>query len=271
MLPMQTRPSEVFRAISRQSRQHPRLRRGLTEAALLVVLYVGYSASRLLADNDFGSARDHALELVRFEQVVGLNIEPLINGWFTDIDWLGIAGSFWYASAHYIVTVGILIWLFVSRQSEYLLARRALVLATVIGLGFYLLLPMAPPRFIDGYVDVLSQYSSVGWWGADASAPRGLGQITNELAAMPSLHAGYALWVAIVVWRTSSSLRARRIAIAYAAITAFVIVGTGNHWVLDAVVGWMVVGFSYAIVLSASTCKSYAAHRSPLAERARHD
>lgn len=120
-----------------------------------------------------------------------------------------------------------LIWLYRRSATQYVTARRALVVATIIGLAFYLLVPTAPPRLIGGaYIDILSQHVQAGWWGADASAPRGLGGITNELAAMPSLHAGWALWVALVI------------------------VGTANHWVLDVVVGWLVVGAGFALVMA---------------------
>ena len=64
---------------------------------------------------------------------------------------------------------------------------------------------MAPPRMLPGYVDVLATTSVHGWWGSDASAPKGLGGLTNELAAMPSLHVGWALWCAWVVFLCTRS------------------------------------------------------------------
>ena len=138
-------------------------------------------------------------------------------------------------------------------SGRYLPGRRALVIATVLGLAMYLMMPTAPPRFVEGYVDVLSLHAADGWWGTDAAAPRGLGGLTNQLAAFPSLHAGWSLWVALVVQRHSSSHAWRGFGWAHAGITAVVIVGTGNHWVVDAVVGWMVVvvGFLGAELWSA--------------------
>jgi membrane-associated phospholipid phosphatase len=103
------------------------------------------------------------------------------------------------------------------------------------------MLPTAPPRMIEGYVDVLNLHSSQGWWGADASAPRGLGHLTNELAAFPSLHAGWSLWCAIMLQRHARHRIIRIFGWAGAFITAAVVIGTANHWVLDVLVGWMVV------------------------------
>ena len=112
---------------------------------------------------------------------------------------LGLVGSYWYATLHYVVTAGVLIWLWRLGADRYGPARRALAIGTLLALTAYILLPTAPPRFIGGYVDVLSLHAADGWWGADASAPRGLGGLTNELAAFPSMHAGWALWVALAL------------------------------------------------------------------------
>ena len=68
-----------------------------------------------------------------------------------------------------------------------------------------------------------------------------MGQLTNELAAFPSLHAGWALWVALVVRRSTRNYWARGLAWSHAAITAIVVIGTGNHWILDVAVGWALV------------------------------
>ncbi|WP_435744517.1 phosphatase PAP2 family protein [Nocardioides sp. SYSU DS0663] len=224
-----------------------RLRRGLAELALLAVLYVAYSVSRHFADDAMGPALSRAQELLNVERLVGLHWEFALNQLFVEIRLVGLLSSFWYATAHYVVTAGALVWLFRKGPRRYVPERRALVAATTVGLALYLMLPMAPPRFVDGYVDVLALHATEGWWGSDASAPQGLGELTNQLAAFPSLHAGWALWVAIIVQRHSSSRWAHGLAWAHAAITAVVIVGTGNHWVLDVLAGWAVIGVGFAV------------------------
>lgn len=224
-----------------------RVRRGLIELAFLSVLYVAYSASRLIASNDFAPARGRALDIRGFEQDWRFAIEGWLNEKFVSIDWLGVFGSYWYATTHYVVTIIALIWLYRRSATEYVTARRALVLATLGGLMFYLLAPTAPPRLIDGlYVDVLRMHADAGWWGADASAPRGFGSWTNELAAFPSLHAGWALWVALVLIRAGVPRIWRLLGLAYALTMAIVIVGTGNHWILDVLVGWILVITAFA-------------------------
>lgn len=218
------------------------------EVSLLAVLYVGYSASRLLASNDRAEALDRARALLGLEQTWHLDVERALNSWLVQHDLLAVASSYWYATTHYLVTAAVLIWLFVRRPGLYPRARTALVVASLAGLACYLAMPTAPPRFVEGYSDVLALHSQAGWWGGDASAPKGLGDITNQLAAFPSLHAGWALWVAIVVAHAGVHRAWRVAGVVYALVTAFVVVGTGNHWVLDVVGGWAVVAAAWVVV-----------------------
>ncbi|MCR6030333.1 inositol phosphorylceramide synthase [Nocardioides sp. zg-579] len=227
--------------------RYPRLRRGVVELALVLTLYVLYSGSRLFADDSLAPALVRAQELLHVESLVGLHFEASLNQVFVETKILGLLSSYWYATAHYVVTAVALLWLYRLGARHYVPARRALVAATLIGLALYLLLPTAPPRFVEGYVDVLSLHAADGWWGSDASAPKGLGGLTNQLAAFPSLHAGWALWVAIIVQMNARTSWVRALGWTYALITAVVIVGTGNHWVLDAIAGWLVIGLGFLV------------------------
>ncbi|MCW2797177.1 MAG: integral rane protein [Nocardioides sp.] len=227
--------------------RYPRLRRGLQELALILTLYVAYTSSRMFASNAMTPALHRANELLHLEELMGLHWERPINKVFEQFELLGLFGSYWYATAHYVVTAVVLIWLYRLGSGRYVPARRALVIATLLALAIYLLAPTAPPRFLEGYVDILNLHAADGWWGADASAPRGVGQLTNELAAFPSLHAGWALWVAIVVQRNAVRPWVRVLGWAHCLVTAVVIVGTGNHWIVDAIVGWMVIGAGFLL------------------------
>lgn len=225
-----------------------RVRRGATELVLLVAVYVGYSLTRLVADGTMAPARERAGALLDLERWMGLDLESWLNGWFVGSHTVGLIGSYYYATAHYIVTAVVLVWLWRSGPAVYVPARRALMLATAIALVLYLLLPTAPPRMFGDYTDVLQLSSAHGWWGGEASAPRGLGGWTNQLAAFPSMHAGWALWVGWIVHREVRTRWVRGLAWTHAVVTAVVIVGTGNHWVLDAVAGWVVVMVAIAVV-----------------------
>jgi PAP2 superfamily len=217
------------------------------ELALLALLYVGYSAARLLADGDVGRAVANAHHLLHLESVLHLDVERSANHLLTDAPGLALVASYWYSALHYIVTPAVLIWVYRRHALGYRRVRNALVLATATGLSGFVLLPMAPPRMLPGYVDVLASTSGSGWWGSDASAPKGLGSLTNELAAMPSLHVGWALWCAWVVFLCTRNRWLRVIVACYAAGTTLVVIATANHYVLDAVAGAVVVAVAVAV------------------------
>lgn len=217
------------------------LRSGWWQIAILALLYGGYSLTRSLADDSFQRAADTALSLWDVESLIGLDVEAAFNQAVADVRWVSVAMSFWYASLHFIVTGGVLWWIFRRRRASYPGLRNALVGATTLALGLYLLLPTAPPRLLGHpFQDVLMLTDSVGWWGHGGAAPTG---VANELAAFPSMHAGWALWVAVALWRVAPRPVAW-VGVAYATCTAVVVVGTGNHWVIDVVAGWAVVMFA---------------------------
>ena len=115
------------------------------------------------------------------------------------------------------------------------------MIGSAIGLVAYVLIPTAPPRLMGaGYVDALAQTASYGWWSGHASAPAGLGGLTNELAAMPSLHVGWTVWVAWAMWRYVQRT-GHVLSVLYVAGTTLVVIATGNHWLLDAIMGAVVV------------------------------
>ena len=209
----------------------------LREFVLLGLLYVGYTVGRLFASNDMALARDHAVTVSNIESWFGLDFEATVNEVLSRLPMLEIGASYWYATLHYIVTPIVLIVLWRRAPGQYAHWRRVLVLATAVALVCYLAYPTAPPRFEPGFVDTLADTSRWGWWGAEASAPKGLGTTTNQLAAMPSMHVGWSVWSAWALGTVIRSPRLRALAWAYPAVTTVVIVATANHWWLDALVG----------------------------------
>ncbi|MER6673102.1 phosphatase PAP2 family protein [Streptomyces sp. NPDC000983] len=221
-----------------------------TELPLIVLVYACYSAGRLLARGDVTSAVDHGLAILRIEKVLYLNAEHPLNRLFTREPWLGVPADFWYASLHYLVTPVVLVWIFRSRTVHYRAARTWLMTSTFIGLIGFTLLPTCPPRLLSpthGFVDTMAYYSSYGWWGGEASAPKGLGGLTNQYAAMPSLHCGWALWCGVMLWKYGGTRLAKTAAVIYPTVTVIVVMGTANHYFLDAVAGAAVMGAGFLL------------------------
>ncbi|MGW1107271.1 phosphatase PAP2 family protein [Streptomyces sp. NPDC002540] len=216
-----------------------------TELPLLALVYAAYSAGRLVVRGDVSTAVDHGLRILDLEKTLHINFEHPLNRLFTAHSSIGIPADFVYASLHYLVTPAVLVWLFRRREALYRRARTWLMTSTLLGLIGFTLLPTCPPRLLDathGFVDTMAQYSSYGWWGNGASAPRGMSGMTNQYAAMPSLHVGWALWCGILLWRHGRHPLVRAAGIAYPLITTFVVMGTANHYFLDAVAGAAVMG-----------------------------
>ncbi|MEU1630056.1 phosphatase PAP2 family protein [Streptomyces sp. NPDC020096] len=233
----------------------PRSRpRWWAELPLIALIYAAYSAGRLLVAGGTGTAVTHGESILRIERALHIDPEHTLNGLFTHASWLGIPACFCYATLHYLVTPGVLVWLWRRHGDQYLFMRTWLMISTLIGLIGFSVLPTAPPRLLppgSGFHDTLAQYAAFGWWGADASAPQGLGDLTNQYAAMPSLHVGWALWCGAILWRCARTRWVRALGVAYPLVIALVVLGTANHYLLDALAGGAVMGLGLLLTPSA--------------------
>jgi PAP2 superfamily len=221
-----------------------------TELPLIAVVYALYSGARLVVRGDVDDAVEHGADILHLEQLLHLDPERFFNRLFTHHAFLGVPADFAYASLHYIVTPGVLIWLWHRRPTHYRIARAWLMISTLIGLVGFTLVPTAPPRLVGsghGFIDTMAQYGSYGWWGTDASAPRGMGHLTNQYAAMPSLHFGWSLWCGIMLFRYGRHRVVRVLGVLYPLVTALVVMGTANHYLLDVLAGGTVMGIGYLL------------------------
>ncbi|MFI0938957.1 phosphatase PAP2 family protein [Streptomyces sp. NPDC021020] len=221
-----------------------------TELPLIAVVYALYSGARLLVRGDVDDAVEHGADILHFEQLTHLDPEQWFNRLFTHHAFLGVPADFMYASMHYIVTPTILVWLWLRRPTHYRQARTWLMISTLIGLVGFTTVPTAPPRLLPGahgFMDTMAQYGSYGWWGTDASAPRGLGHLTNEYAAMPSLHVGWSLWCGIMLFRYGRNTFVRVLGVLYPLTTAMVVMGTANHYLMDAAAGVATMGVGFLL------------------------
>jgi hypothetical protein len=221
-----------------------------TELPLIAVIYGLYSAARLLVRGDVDDAVEHGADILHVEQIVHLDPEHWFNDLFTHHAFLGVPADFAYASLHYVVTPAILVWLWRRRPTHYRVARTWLMISTLIGLIGFTVVPTAPPRLIGmqhGFIDTMAQYGSYGWWGTDASAPRGMGHLTNQYAAMPSLHVGWSLWCGLMLWRYGRNWVVRTLGVIYPLMTACVVMGTANHYLFDAAAGVAVMGIGFLL------------------------
>ncbi|RKN07211.1 bifunctional glycosyltransferase 87/phosphatase PAP2 family protein [Streptomyces radicis] len=222
----------------------------LLELLLIRVGYWAYSWVRSYARGDRETAEAHGHQILDIQRFLHIDIEHGLNQLVAETRWLADAMDLYYATFHFAVPLTILGWLLIRHPADYRWARRWLALTTLFGLVGFWLYPLAPPRLMPGlgYIDTANGPQ-------DLNDPRygALTGITNPYAAMPSLHVGWSLWCALVLWRTAPYRWLRWAGFAYPLLTTVVIMGTANHYLLDAAGG--------AAVVAAGWAASMAVHR----------
>ena len=176
-------------------------------------------------------ARANADRIVVLEERLGMKAEPKIQRALLRYPRLVHGLNVGYGLFNVTLTVGWLVLLFRRRDDGFHRFRRACLLAHVGAQPVFLLLPTAPPRVLDGFVDTLSEVS-----GLDIEHPFLL-RFYNPVAAMPSLHVAFAVVTGAEIAKRSDSLVVKAAAHSYAPLVATVVAGTGNHYVLDAIAG----------------------------------
>jgi diacylglycerol O-acyltransferase len=191
-----------------------------------------YDAINNLAPLRRTVALAHARGVLNLERSLHLDPERTLNHWLAGHHTLGLALADYYDNAHFVMTLGLLGWLWWRRADLYPPLRDTLVLINLLGFMVFWLYPVAPPRMLPGFSDVVASTHAFGSWHTGS-----LATAANQLAAMPSLHIAWASWCVLVLWRCSRSAWIRGLGIAHLALTALAVLSTGNHFLLDALAG----------------------------------
>ncbi len=234
-----------MRALAARSRAATRSRWWVELLAIGWLLFL-YDAVTNLAPLRLPVALGDARGILHFERVLHIDPELSLDRWLASHHTLGLLVSDYYDNAHFVVTIGILVWLWWRRADLYRPLRNSLLLVNVLGFVVFWLFPVAPPRMLDGFTDVVSSTHAFGSWHTGALASQ-----ANQVAAMPSLHMAWAGWCALAVWRASRRPLVRAVAVAYPCMTAFAVLATGNHFVLDIAGGLAALAISVLLVGSA--------------------
>ncbi|MFM8793544.1 MAG: phosphatase PAP2 family protein [Acidimicrobiales bacterium] len=250
------------------------------EFTIIGTFYLLYSLTR----NRFGSisisgtdvpmnAFNNAMKVIRVERAMGLYHEESIQEWFLPYRSFLQALNTFYGTAHFAVTLTVFFVLFKYRKDVFPVFRNALAICTGLALVGFALFPLMPPRLLDapcpgtvpneityggaciphetrnyngatsfGFVDTLDEFG--GPWDFSDGA---VAQASNQYAAMPSLHIGWASWCAFGMWPLMKRRWTRAAVLLYPALTMFCIVVTGNHFWLDGLGGLLVLGLGFGI------------------------
>jgi hypothetical protein len=253
------------------------------EVVYIVVLYFVYSLVR----NSFGSsgggdvvdpvaAFNHAKAVITIQDRMGLYFEPELQQWYLSLPGRG-GIRFWnifYGTAHFLVTAGALVWCYRARPDIYPKWRNTLAFTTLCALIGFASFSLMPPRLMDspgeyGGCQVYAPEAAAGA-GEDAlTAPgcdefgfvdtlavdggwlsfgqEGVEDVSNQWAAMPSMHIGWSVWSMLVLLQLVRRHSVRVLVVLYPFATLFTILVTANHFWIDAIGGLVALGAGYLI------------------------
>ncbi|MQC16986.1 MAG: inositol phosphorylceramide synthase [Chloroflexi bacterium] len=205
----------------------------LIEIGLVAFGFLCYFLVRGAVVDRTGEALANARTIMAVQKSAGLIFEPALNAWALAADWrvdFFNAVYFWL-DFPFIIAVGL--FLFVRSRFHYTLLRDALLISGALALVMYVSFPVAPPRFLPewGFVDTLEQFANLSYQ-AQSIAP-----FVNPYAAVPSLHVGWSVILAFVVFMATTNRLARVGMVAVLMAQTIAVMATANHYLFDALVG----------------------------------
>jgi membrane-associated phospholipid phosphatase len=224
------------------------LPRGWGDFAFQIMIWFGflaaYQVARGIADRNAAEAFENGLKVIDIESRANALFELSLQGLVESSHVLAVITSWTYWLSQFTVLGFALLWVYLRRNEVFHRFRNLVMLANVIGLAGYVLLPTAPPRMFPdfGFVDTLSRFASLN---------HGSGLIelaSNPYAAMPSLHSADALIVGVTMALVVRRTWAKALWLAWPPWVWFSVMATGNHFWLDIAAGLAVAALA-ALVL----------------------
>jgi hypothetical protein len=206
----------------------------IRQFALMTGTYVLYQVVRgISGGNDAARATWNATKVIDLERALHVFVEPRIQAWATHVHWLIELADWTYVNAHFVVTFGALGFIYLRRNASFYCVRNMFMIAMAIALIGYAVYPTAPPRLMPqwGFTDSVRQFTGIDVEHGPGSA------LLNPYAAIPSMHVCFSLMVGATMSRLAERRWARVAWRLYPAMIAFVVIATGNHYLLDVVLG----------------------------------
>jgi membrane-associated phospholipid phosphatase len=224
------------------------LPRGYADFGLQFLIWFGflaaYQVARGVADRDPARAFANGWKVIDLEQrLTGLG-ELTFQGWTQSSHVLEAAVSWTYWNSEFTVIGLALLWVYLRRNEAFLRFRNAILIANVLGLVGYVLLPTAPPRFFTsiGVIDTVEQFGGLNHGS-------GLVELAaNPYAAMPSLHAADALIVGVILASVVRRPIFKFIWLVWPLWVWFAVMATGNHFWLDVLAGILLASLTMLLV-----------------------
>src|SRR3954467_8800079 len=215
--------------------------RARAQIGLFLFAYLVYSAARFVTIGDLPSAREHAQWIVGLERSTGTGFEATVQNAFTGT-WMMWVLNHLYLIAQLGVIPAVLIFLYKRNAAIYATLRNTILATWLISVPVYGLFPVAPPRLAGiGITDTITQSGTVAM---DSSLTT---SFYNQLAAVPSLHVGFAVAVGIAVASVLRNPVAKGVALLWGPTIGLAVVATGNHFVFDIAAGVVASAAGYLL------------------------
>jgi hypothetical protein len=214
------------------------------QVVLLAVVYLVYTRLRMLAEGASWLAARNAYDVIALERRLGIFHEHAVQQVFIHHLTVMKAWNVYYGFVHFLVPLVAITVLLRGDRVRYRRFRNTFWFLCGLGLVGFVLYPLMPPRFMPssfGFVD------SMNVIGGPFIKTQSATQVANAYAAMPSLHGGWSLWCACALIPALKSKWAKGLAAMHPVIQVFAIVITGNHYWIDAVVGWLCLAVAYGL------------------------
>jgi membrane-associated phospholipid phosphatase len=204
------------------------------QVLILVGVDLAYTAVRGIADGEKSVAMANGHQVIQFEQSMGTLFEPQVQSLFLPTRWVIDLADQLYLNAQFSIALGFLVWLYLFRNESYNFVRNMFVIAMGLALVGYALYPTAPPRLYPeyGFVDTINDFSNINHDSALAKS------FINPYAAIPSMHCAFAVMIGATGALVCRRWWSRAFWAAWPLLILWVVIVTGNHYWIDAVLGW---------------------------------
>jgi membrane-associated phospholipid phosphatase len=206
------------------------------QGIIMMACYAAYDLSRALAQGREAVALANGVFFMNLEKALGIWWEPWIQGRVSAFEPLMTMLVLIYQYAHLPIIIGAMVWVFTQRRDWWRLYRNWFLAMNFIAVLVFALLPTAPPRMI-----FTSGVADINFLHGIRQHILENGLLANPFAAMPSLHFGYALFIGIMLYTLAHGRWTRYLGFIYTFVVLLAIVATGNHFIIDAVAGALVV------------------------------
>ncbi|MBS34175.1 MAG: hypothetical protein CMO68_07205 [Verrucomicrobiales bacterium] len=216
----------------------------LREIGMLAGGYFVYMYTRALVFSDFqATALSNARRVIDFEQSIGFFWEPVWQSWaINSAKSLVIFFNWAYIVTFWPIILTAAVILYVTNRTRYAYYRNVVLVSFIIALLGFMLFPLAPPRMIaEHFVDTIKAFGPSGY------ASREFANYYNAYAAMPSLHFSWTVMFGIMFLRTNNTW-IKIFGVFYPTMTLFAITITGNHYIMDAVGGGLLILASFMTI-----------------------